>query len=116
LGDGGEDGLDPVRCGDRIVVDIGDVMRAGRPGTGIAGQADAGLVKPDEPGVVLVGEHFQVRHRGWTGGAVHQQNREPVTRNGLLSQSVKAIAHIAGAVAGANADGEVHAGRLGRKD
>jgi hypothetical protein len=74
------------------------------------------LLQPDQPRIVLrrhVGEFGRGMGRG---GAVHQQDREAVAPDRLLAQPVQAVAHIERPIMGADANGEVHAGKRRGKD
>ncbi len=106
----GKDALHPVGGGNGIVVDIGDIGRCRGRSPGVAGDAEARLLHPDQAGSgMLPNQTTQMGRRIAGGRAVHQQNREPVPLRGLAPQPIQAELHIAWPVAGADADGELHA-------
>ena len=114
-GQAGDHGFDPVLGRDRVIVEIGDVSVSGRAGAGVAGDADAGFLDPDQLGAGVVPcQSRELRVRPGLGIAVDDQDREPVLGHGLPTQTVQAIADIVRPVMGADANGEVHATRYRR--
>jgi hypothetical protein len=105
-----QNALDPVRCGDRVVIDVGDIGAIRIPCSGIARHADPGLLDTQQSRVVKPADQAgELRGDAACRGAVHHEDVELFVANRLPPQSVQAIAHIAGPVMRADAGGDVHA-------
>ena len=108
------DAGDPVVLRDGVVVDVGDVGGVGGPGAGVARGADPRQVDADEAGAVEFGDEVGELLPGGAGrAAVHDQHGERTGGVGLPAQAVQAVLDVARPVMGADADRELHAGRLG---